>query len=178
MDATNRCPTRNISRRCYASQGKSIICCQRLCSTTATIWAVSTVKLGRFNSEYLSSGLALPRRRDRPVVGTHDVTRWHSRPGTQWTRFFHRALCVEHYPCRQRPVETIGRTVVVHEVQRDLVFEGILSNPSWVEHRWIGLVLFDHAHTWARNHSCQKHHATRRPAFGNQRPVHTAGGVW
>src|SRR5207253_10338466 len=98
--------------------------------TTATMRAVSTAQPSRFNSEYLSSCLALPRRRDRPVVGTHDVTRWHSRPGTQWTRFFPRALCVEHYPCRQRPVETIGRTVVVNEVQRDLVFERIVSNPS------------------------------------------------
>ena len=66
---------------------------------------------------------------------------------------------------------------MVHEVQRDLVFERILSNPSWVEHRWISPVLLDHAHAWARNHSCQKHHATRRPAFGNQRQVHTAGRV-
>jgi hypothetical protein len=65
------------------------------------MWEVSAGQLNRLHSEQLSSGLALPRRRDRPVVGTHDVRGRYSRPRTEWARFLHGAFCIEHQPRRQ-----------------------------------------------------------------------------
>src|SRR6266545_6099943 len=118
----------------------------RECLRAADVWAVSAGQLNRFHSEQLLSSLALPRWRDRPVVGTHNVRGRYRGPEAQWTRFLYGALRVEHQPGRHCPVETIRGTIVVHEVQSDFILEGILSDPGWVEYRRIGPELLDDTH--------------------------------
>src|SRR5262249_5738956 len=117
------------------------------------IRTVPTRQLKRLHSEKLASGLALPGRRDRPVIRTNYVARWHVRPALERTLLFHRTLGVEEHTRRQRPRQSFRWTVVEHEVQRDVVIPRILPSPAWVEHQRIIAYLIHHAEARPR-HQC------------------------
>jgi hypothetical protein len=120
---------------------------------------VSSRKYDRLDAQPFATGLTLPGWRDS-VIRTGDVRSGYFGPGYQRAGLFHCPFGIESTRVEE-PGDAAWRTVVIHEMQSDLIYHRVLPDPLRVKHRRVGPIC-SMTLMPGRGMSRQEHHPTRR----------------